>query len=69
MFYVFLFEVVMTSFGFTALTPLHSLARAFGLMDAFEAARKLACERGAKAACDFGGGGEDAPPPGFGDMN
>jgi hypothetical protein len=69
MFYVFLFEVLMTSFGFTAFTPLQSLARSLGVMDAFEAARKLACERGVKAACDFGGGGGDAPPPGFGDMN
>jgi hypothetical protein len=56
MFYVFLFEVIMTSFGFTAFTPLQSLARSLGVMDAFQAARKLACERGVKAACDFGGG-------------
>jgi hypothetical protein len=56
MFYVFLFEVIMTSFGFTAFTPLQSLARSLGVMDAFQAARKLACERGVKGACDFGGG-------------
>ena len=73
MFYVFVFEVLMTSFGFTAFTPLQSLARSLGLVDAFQAALKLACERGVKGACDFGNGGSSggggAPDPVYGDMN